>query len=159
MIDPSAQPPRHFVLNVVRLDASLLSAAAARSHRLRELEPRSNAATGSAPATTGECAASARTRAWTAASRTRRKTRTGSAGPAPSGSSTSEVIVTGSVETDVFFTSTVNCTGPPGSGTEVGLAVFVTLIDGATSVIVTVASSSSLTGSPSSSWPLTVTTL
>src|SRR5215218_7789563 len=83
----------------------------------------------------------------------------GSAGPAPSGSSTSEVIVTGSVDTEVFSTSTVNCTGPPGSGTEVGSAVFVTSIDGATSVISTSASSLSVTVRWSSSCPVTVATL
>ena len=78
------------------------------------------------------------------------------AGPAPSGSSTSEVIVTGSVDTEVFFTSTVNCTGPPGSGTEVGSAVFVTSIDGATSVMSTSRRRCRVTGRSSSSCPVTV---
>ena len=70
----------------------------------------------------------------------------GSAGPAPSGSSTRDVIVTGSVDTEVFLTSTVNSTDAPGSATVIGSAVFVTSIDGATS-----AKSSSETGRWSSS--------
>ena len=48
---------------------------------------------------------------------------------------------------------------PPVSGTEVGLAVLVTLIEPKTSVIVTLASSKSETAWPSSSVPLAVATL
>src|ERR687883_85847 len=48
-------------------------------------------------------------------------------------SSESEVIVTGSVGPEVFFTETVKLTGPPGSSTEEGLGDFVTSIDGAAS--------------------------
>ena len=47
---------------------------------------------------------------------------------------------------------------PPGSGSAVGVAIFVTRIELATFVIVTVASSSSETGLPSSSVPDAVTT-
>ena len=47
---------------------------------------------------------------------------------------------------------------PPGSGSETGSAALVTRIEAATSVIVTTASSSSLTGLPSSSVPEAVTT-
>ena len=46
---------------------------------------------------------------------------------------------------DVFFTVTVNLTGPPGSETLVGDGVFVTSIDDGTSVISTFAVSVSLT--------------
>ena len=45
--------------------------------------------------------------------------------PAPI-ASTSEEIVTGSDVTDVFLILTVKVTDPPGSETDVGLAVFVT---------------------------------
>ena len=58
----------------------------------------------------------------------------------------------------MFSTFTSKVTFPPGSGNEVGLAVFVTSIAAATSVIVTVASSWSETGLPSSSVPEAVTT-
>ena len=47
---------------------------------------------------------------------------------------------------------------PPGSWIEVGLAVFVTVIELGTLVIETMASSSSETGLPSSSVPEAVTT-
>ena len=59
---------------------------------------------------------------------------------------------------DVFLTETENVTVPPGSWIEVGLADFVTAIELGTFVIVTVASSSSETGLPSSSVPEAVTT-
>ena len=58
----------------------------------------------------------------------------------------------------VLFTRTVKATGPPGSATLVGTAVLMTSIEDGTSVIVTTASSSSLTGFPSSSVPEAVTT-
>ena len=60
---------------------------------------------------------------------------------------------------DAFLISTANVALPPGSGSEVGLAVFVTWIAAETSVIVTVASSLSETSLPSSSLPDAVTTL
>ena len=47
---------------------------------------------------------------------------------------------------DVFSTLTENVALPPGSGSEVGAAVYVTTIYAATSLIVTVASSLSETG-------------
>ena len=59
---------------------------------------------------------------------------------------------------DVFRTTTVKVTLPPGDCTDVGLAVFSRASEEATSVSVTVASSWSLTSSPSSSWPAAVTT-
>ena len=59
---------------------------------------------------------------------------------------------------DVFLTVTENEALPPGSGRDVGSAVFVTRIELPRSVIVTVASSSSETGLPSSSVPEAVTT-
>ena len=59
---------------------------------------------------------------------------------------------------EVFLTVTVKVALPPGSGSEVGVADFVTRIELATSVIVTVASSLSETGLPSSSVPEAVTT-
>ena len=59
---------------------------------------------------------------------------------------------------DVFFTVTAKVTVPPGSWIETGPADFVTAIELGTFVIVTVASSSSETGLPSSSVPEAVTT-
>ena len=59
---------------------------------------------------------------------------------------------------DVFLTETENEALPPGSGSDVGAAVFVTRIELARSVIVTVASSWPETGLPSSSVPDAVTT-
>ena len=67
------------------------------------------------------------------------------------------VIVTESTA-DVFLTVTEKEALPPGSGSEVGSAVFVTRIELARSVIVTVASSWPETGLPSSSVPEAVTT-
>src|SRR5918994_7801203 len=67
------------------------------------------------------------------------------------------VIVTVSTA-DVFLISTAKLAFPPGSGSEVGLAVFVTAIVLSTSVIRTVASSLSETSWPSSSLPDAVTT-
>ncbi len=67
------------------------------------------------------------------------------------------MIVTESLA-DVFLTVTEKDALPPGSGRDVGSAVFVTRIELARSVIVTVASSSSETGLPSSSVPEAVTT-
>ena len=58
---------------------------------------------------------------------------------------------------DVFLTVTEKVALPPGSGSDVGSAVFVTRIELARSMIVTVASSSSETGLPSSSVPEAVT--
>ena len=57
----------------------------------------------------------------------------------------------------MFSTSTSKVALPPGSGSAVGVAVFVTAIELATFVIVTTASSSSETGLPSSSVPDAVT--
>src|SRR5919197_6576031 len=71
-------------------------------------------------------------------------------------SSVSEVRTTGSEDTEVFFTSTVKVTDPPGSFTEVGEAVLVTVMDGATSFTVTVASSEPGTGVFSSSLTVAV---
>src|ERR687888_2297385 len=71
-------------------------------------------------------------------------------------SSVSEVRTTGSEDTEVFFTSTVKVTGPPGSLTEVGEAVLVTVMDGATSFTVTVASSEPVAGVFSSSLTVAV---
>ena len=59
---------------------------------------------------------------------------------------------------DVFLTVTENEALPPGSGRDVGSAVFVTRIELPRSVIVTVASSWPETGLPSSSVPEAVTT-
>ena len=59
---------------------------------------------------------------------------------------------------DVFSTSTSKVAFPPGSGSVVGSAVFVTTIELPVSVIRTVASSSSETSLPSSSLPEAVTT-
>ena len=72
-------------------------------------------------------------------------------------SSTSAVRVSVSTS-EVLFTTTVNVTSPPGSSTEVGLAALLSVADDGTSVIVTVASSLSLTGFPSSSMPEAVAT-
>ncbi len=66
----------------------------------------------------------------------------------------SEFSVIGSGE--VFSTSTVNVTGPPGSGISVGLGVLLNSMVGSTSLIVTLASSLSLRALPSSSLPLAV---
>ena len=59
---------------------------------------------------------------------------------------------------DVFFTETAKVTVPPGSWIEVGVADLVTTIELGRFVIVTVASSLSETGLPSSSVPEAVTT-
>src|SRR5262245_49600702 len=67
--------------------------------------------------------------------------------------------VTGSEETDVFWIVTVKVTEPPGSWTDVGLAVFVTDSDGATSVNVTVAEPVAVAGEFSSSFAVAVTVL
>ncbi len=67
------------------------------------------------------------------------------------------VIVTESTA-DVFLTVTEKDALPPGSGSVVGSAVFVTRIELPVSVIRTVASSSSETSLPSSSLPDAVTT-
>ena len=71
-------------------------------------------------------------------------------------SSVSDVIVTESIA-EVFSILTAKVALPPGSGSEDGLADFVTAIELATFVIVTIASSSSETGLPSSSVPEAVT--
>ena len=60
--------------------------------------------------------------------------------------------------TDVFLTVTEKVTVPPGSWIETGPADFITVIALGRFAIVTVASSSSLTGLPSSSVPEAVTT-
>ncbi|MBA2283728.1 MAG: hypothetical protein H0W25_21175 [Acidimicrobiia bacterium] len=57
----------------------------------------------------------------------------------------------------VFVTDTLNVTDPPGSGNDATPASFTTTIDDPTFVIVTVASSVSDTGRPSSSAPDAVT--
>ncbi len=67
----------------------------------------------------------------------------------PNLSSTKLVTVTGSAE--ALATVKVNATVPPDSGTEVGSAVFVTVIVGATSVYATVAVSDAVASVPSSS--------
>ena len=59
---------------------------------------------------------------------------------------------------DVFLTATEKVTFPPGSGSEVGFAVFVTSIELGVFVSVTTASSLSETSLPSSSLPDAVTT-
>ena len=59
---------------------------------------------------------------------------------------------------EVFSTVTLKVALPPGSGSEVGVADFVTSIELGVFVIVTVASSWSETGLPSSSVPEAVTT-
>ena len=59
---------------------------------------------------------------------------------------------------DVFLTVTSKVAFPPGSGSEVGVADFVTRIELGVFVIVTTASSWSETGLPSSSVPEAVTT-
>src|SRR5258706_257062 len=70
--------------------------------------------------------------------------------------SSSEVMVTDSAES-VLVTTTVKVTLPPGSGIDVGLADFWTAMPGMTSVIVTVASSSSQAWLASSSLAHAVT--
>ena len=70
----------------------------------------------------------------------------------PYTSSVRLVIVTESTA-EVFSTVTEKVAFPPGSGSEVGLADFVTWIEPGTSVIATVASSFADTGAPSSSVP------
>ena len=59
---------------------------------------------------------------------------------------------------DVFWITTEKVAFPPGSGSEVGFAVFVTAIELGRFVSVTVASSWPETGLPSSSVPDAVTT-
>ena len=59
---------------------------------------------------------------------------------------------------EVFSTLTEKVTFPPGSGSEVGVADFVTAIDLGMFAMVTTASSLSETGLPSSSVPDAVTT-
>ena len=59
---------------------------------------------------------------------------------------------------DVFLTVTSKVAFPPGSGSEVGVADFVTWIELGVFVIVTTASSWPETGLPSSSVPEAVTT-
>ena len=59
---------------------------------------------------------------------------------------------------DVFLTVTSKVALPPGSGSEVGVADFVTWIELGVFVIVTTASSWPETGLPSSSVPEAVTT-
>ena len=66
-------------------------------------------------------------------------------------------MVIGSLALESLVNSTVKVTSPPGSGTLVGLAVLTVVMAGCTSSIVTVASSESLTGLPSSSVPEPVT--